>query len=119
VAHEIYLLGNQPVTCPKCGVRTDWTNKADGSQAHTCLGCGFQFIALDESKTPPKFTLARVRLNGGGYDRRGQYYGIGQPLYQAQCEDIDDGYAWVFRADNRADAKDQVHARYPAATFYR
>jgi hypothetical protein len=41
----IYLLGDQPMTCPKCGARTEYTELDGGRQNHTCLGCGFAFIA--------------------------------------------------------------------------
>jgi hypothetical protein len=66
-----------------------------------------------------KFWLVRVRLNNGGYDRRGQYYGVGRRVYLAQCDDVNEGDAWEFRADSREDAKAVVLRRYPAATFYR
>lgn len=39
-----YILDNeQPPTCPKCGARTDFEENEDGTQAHTCLNCKFQF----------------------------------------------------------------------------
>lgn len=39
-----------------------------------------------------KFGLSRVRLNQGGYDSRGSYWGIGQPLYHYATE-LPDSYA--------------------------
>lgn len=32
----------------------------------------------------PRFYLRRVRLNSGGYDDFGSYWGCGAPLYQAE-----------------------------------
>jgi hypothetical protein len=65
----------------------------------------------------PRFYLTRVRLNQGGYDRRGQYWGVGQPLYRYTTDDMDD---WRYiRVDDRADAKDAIEGLYPGATFYR
>lgn len=66
---------------------------------------------------PCKVSLSRVRLNGGGYDAGGAYWGIGQPLYWAWTDDgrVD---LW-FRASDREAAKAHVWHRYPAAKFYR
>jgi len=47
---EIYLCGDQPTTCPKCGARTEITTEFPNSiyktQYHTCLSesCQFMFI---------------------------------------------------------------------------
>jgi hypothetical protein len=64
-----------------------------------------------------RVSLRRVRINGGGYDDGGAYWGHGQPLYWAGDDDgiID---IW-FRARDRDDAKAQVRARCPNAMFYR
>jgi hypothetical protein len=32
------------------------------------------------------FTLRRVRINGGGYDSSGRYWGSGQPLYHYSAD---------------------------------
>ena len=34
----------------------------------------------------PKFSLIRVRLTQGGYDRRGEYFGVDVPLFQYATE---------------------------------
>lgn len=63
--------------------------------------------------------LERVKLDTGGYVRKGQalpygqYYGVGQPLYYFQTEwDNPDGtggrYESEFRADNRGHAIERV-----------
>ncbi|KRR22146.1 hypothetical protein [Bradyrhizobium retamae] len=60
-----------------------------------------------------KVTLQRVRLNSGGYDDMGRYFGTGQRLYYFFCED-DPGHAFrrddFFRAADRASAKAYVRA---------
>jgi hypothetical protein len=63
---------------------------------------------------PMKFYLGRVRLNSGGYDSGGAYWGHGAPLYWAQSDDV----SWFLRG-SRDSCKAQILARYPLATFYR
>lgn len=64
-----------------------------------------------------KVSLQRVRINQGGYDDTGSYWGVGQPLYRYSDEDGEiDNYV---RAYNREDAKAVITARYPNAQFYR
>lgn len=73
---------------------------------------------LDARQTAsPKVTLQRVRLDSGGYDPEGAYYGIGSPLYWAATDD--GSLDMTFRADDRDDAKAIVRRSYPAARFYR
>jgi hypothetical protein len=68
------------------------------------------------SSSGEKWTLQRVRLDRGGYDPGGAYWGIGQPLYWAN-DGADDAY---FRARDRAAAKAYVRANFdPDARFYR
>lgn len=64
-----------------------------------------------------RVSLRRIRINRDGYDSGGAYWGLGAPLYCAQDPDgiID---MW-FRARDRDDAKRQVKARCPNATFHR
>jgi hypothetical protein len=45
--------------------------------------------------------LFRVRINRGGYDNGGAYWGLGKPLYCAQCPE---GGQKFTRADSRAHA---------------
>lgn len=86
------------------------------------LGRG-QSHAIDRS-APIRFHLVRVRLNSGGYDSGGAYWGFGRPLYWASAEEIPAQYDRdyvdrFYRADDRDDAKAQVRAEYPNARFYR
>jgi hypothetical protein len=64
-----------------------------------------------------KVSLRRVRINSGGYDDSGYYWGIGQRLYHAAFEDGQSDL--YFRADNREDAKLAVLANRPDSVFYR
>jgi hypothetical protein len=69
-----------------------------------------------ETNDRPKVTLRRVRLDSGGYDDCGAYWGQGEPLYWAATDDgrLDQ----TFRASDRADAKATVRETFPLATFY-
>jgi hypothetical protein len=71
-----------------------------------------------------KVSLQRVRLDSGGYDNAGAYWGIGKPLYWACGEAPGDtadklGFEMFFRAADRDAAKAMVKERYPEARFYR
>lgn len=51
---DFYLLGDQPMTCPNCGARTEWVDldpRPYGEklvQQHTCRNCGKVFLACDD-----------------------------------------------------------------------
>ena len=70
-----------------------------------------------------KFHLARVKINTGGYDAGGAYWGIGAPLYRAWGETppvIDDPkQVFYLRTSSRDAAKAEVLRKFPRATFYR
>jgi hypothetical protein len=72
-----------------------------------------------------KFILRRVRINNGGYDSTGTYWGNGSPLYWAQSEEeFDFGGNYPeslenhFRAANRQHAKELIKKEIPNASFY-
>lgn len=79
-----------------------------------------QTIADEKARVPPpavRFTLREIRINRGGYDASGAYWGLGDPLYWASPDDGgDDSY---FRASTRDAAKDIVRRHYPGARFHR
>lgn len=60
--------------------------------------------------------LVRVRLNSGGYDIRGRYWGLGQPLYMYELADERGRYVHSdhIRATDRAHAKDLIRRRHAA-----
>lgn len=71
----------------------------------------------ERAQATPKINLRRVRLDSGGYDPQGAYFGSGDPLYWAA--DQSGAYDRTFRATDREDAKAQVREDYPGARFYR
>lgn len=60
--------------------------------------------------------LVRIRINSGGYDSGGAYWGLGQPLFYVEDQD---GNSKFFRASNRDAAKAELIADWPGAKFYR
>lgn len=75
-----------------------------------------------------RWTLRRVRLNAGGYDRWGEYFGCGDPLfvYDGELSGWGTDYQGApvvhiihghVRAADRPKAIAEVLARYPMATF--
>ena len=65
-----------------------------------------------------KTTLQRLRLNSGGYDSMGSYWGHGQRLYTWQTED--GAQSGTLRAADREAAKVTLRATIdPNMTFYR
>jgi len=66
-----------------------------------------------------KFTLQRVRIDSGGYDQGGAYWGLGAPLYHAYAETGGNDVDMFFRAHSREEAKAIVRKTYPSAKFLR
>lgn len=64
-----------------------------------------------------KFTLQRVRIDSGGYDPGGAYWGIGAPLYWYATDDGE--VSSYLRASTRTGAKAKIRAMYPDARFWR
>lgn len=72
--------------------------------------------AVAREAVTPKITLRQIRLDSGGYDSTGAYWGHHQRLYWAASDDGE--YDTTMRAVDRADAKAQVREVYPNARFY-
>lgn len=70
-----------------------------------------------EASFAGRLTLRHIRLDQGGYDPNGTYFGLGPPLYWYASDDgsIDD----MLRAGTRESAKAQILKIYPNAKFYR
>lgn len=68
---------------------------------------------------PVKLNLQRVRLDSGGYDSGGAYWGAGEPLYRAADDNGLREVELFFRARDREHAKELVRAKLPNACFYR
>ena len=63
-------------------------------------------------------SLQRVRLDSGGYDSAGAYWGHGRPLYWA-TDGQPNGFERFFRASSRDAAKAKMREGYPDIRFYR
>lgn len=72
-----------------------------------------------EPSYPVRFHVQRIRLNSGGYDSGGAYWGQGQALYYAWGDGAEEVQEHWTRATDRDDAKTAVLNRWPNATFYR
>ncbi len=73
-------------------------------------------------------TLQEIRLDRGGYDRHGSYWGSGSRLYRIDSEENADLAAYgriepdacrYFRASDRACAIAHVNAKYPKVVLAR
>lgn len=62
-----------------------------------------------------RLSLQRVRINSGGYDSGGAYWGLGEPLYVATDGD---GIEVFVRAPDRESAKDAVRALVQAPVSF-
>ncbi len=89
------------------------------SKAYSMYGASMgRHNTITETESPIKFKLYQVRLDSGGYDNGGAYWGIGQPLYHAYGEGVRDDQELFLRADNRNDAKKYIRGIYPNARFF-
>lgn len=61
--------------------------------------------------------LRKLKINSGGYDEGGAYWGLGQPVYWASLDDPE--FSVTVRAHSRADAKNQISRMYPGIRFKR
>lgn len=64
-----------------------------------------------------KLYIRNIRLDTGGYDKNGTYFGHGEPLYWIASEN--GAVDYMVRAANRDDAKQKARSLYPRATFAR
>lgn len=64
-----------------------------------------------------RVSLVRVKLNRGGYDSRGEYFGVGAPLWSAS--DDNGEFYEMFRAANRKAARQMLLDEFPNMRFYR
>lgn len=64
-----------------------------------------------------KVRVSEVRINRGGYDSGGAYWGIGAPLYWVRSDNGD--VSEFFRASSREGAKQKALAVNPYLKFFR
>ncbi len=69
-----------------------------------------------------KVTLQKIRMNQGGYDAFGSYWGVGRPLYWVSFELDGIEQSDHIRADGRQDAKEKIRQKWSwishEMTFY-
>ena len=76
-----------------------------------------EVIHMTVTKDAAPMRLARVRLDRGGYDQGGAYWGVGEPLYEYEAHLTDiNGFV---RGWTREKAKQAVRDIHPNARFYR
>jgi len=76
-------------------------------------------VNMTEKSFPVKFHLVRLRLDAGGYDSGGAYWGNSDPLFWAYGDGAEEVQEMFFRAIDREDAKKHIRTYFPAARFYR
>jgi hypothetical protein len=93
----------------------------DGEGKRVCTGAKMGRSDIghpgdEPTKPKPRFYLRRVRLNSGGYDSGGAYWGVDAPLYEYESEDYGEELVSGFlRASCRDDAKDKLLAKFGEA----
>jgi hypothetical protein len=66
----------------------------------------------------PKLYVEKIPLDRQGYTKRGEYFGVGAPLYSFEFEDGPHSYTnGEIRANSRADAISQIKHKY--AEYFR
>ncbi len=104
----------------KSGV-TGFTNE---SGEFVCTGSSIGRASSAPGPCTPgaKFSLSLLKLNSGGYDSGGAYWGLGPNLYRAYSsegngEEIQECF---LRAKDREEAKEKIKEHwFPGAKFYR
>ena len=64
-----------------------------------------------------KLYLNKIRIDSGGYDSNGTYFGFGKPLYW--YADANGNIDCMLRASNRLEAKQLILKEFPNAKFFR
>lgn len=66
----------------------------------------------------PEAEMRRLRLDAGGYDRSGRYYGRGEPVFDFQiCLPTGRCTSGAVRATSKAEAKAKIRAKFPGTKF--
>lgn len=91
--------------------------KGWGGDPRRGAALGRPIITRTPRETTIKLHVQKVRINSGGYDRNGTYFGVGGSLYWIYSDDGDVDF--VVRAHDRDYARSEARYRYPYARFYR
>lgn len=78
---------------------------------------GWRESVAENDPKPTRVNLSKVRINSGGYDSGGAYWGHGEQLWCASSPNGD--WTSYFRAGTRERAKASVLAEMPGAKFFR
>lgn len=77
-------------------------------------------VRIGNAGQPVRLTLQRVKLDRGGYDSGGAYWGLGKPLWRARDHASGGSVVDVHvRAIGRGPAIDAVRRIVAGATFFR
>ena len=88
-----------PSATPTTGWKGDTTRGASYGRRST---------RIDANELPTRSVyLSRVKIDSGGYDEGGAYWGVGQPLYCAYSDGYDEYCEYVWAA-SRSDAAHQL-----------
>lgn len=95
--------------------RASYTLRSNGEPTYT-LERGEPEYTEALRAMPHHFRLQHARLNSGGYDAGGAYWGHGEPVYLAMS---DNGRIFrSYRARHRAHAFRQLREEFPHATAF-
>ena len=76
-----------------------------------------QITRIEAGEDSNKFYVERIRLDSGGYDSGGAYWGTPNDVFRYESED---GATYgTLRADSLRDARSQVSELFPGAEFIR
>jgi hypothetical protein len=94
------------------------------SKAYSQYGASMgrpSYNAKLRSEVTARLNLTHVRLDSGGYDNGGAYWGSGEPLYRVTGDWGEWTIEFFLRARNREHAKELIRGAhgYSAARFYR
>lgn len=81
-----------------------------------CSQYGASMGRRSDASLEGKCSLRQVKLDRGGYDSGGAYWGTGETLWRAQDEN---GREMFFRATDRIAAKAHVLSKHHGVRFYR
>lgn len=109
------------MTAPQ--VSGDWPDYRDNDPRGWC-GDPKRGAALGryDKHAPDRFVAVKlrvslVRIDSGGYDPNGTYFGSGEPLYWYR--DASGAIDVMRRAPDRDECKRLIRFRYPKASFFR
>lgn len=114
LSDALRLKENRPADAYKAAC---WEAAAAAYRADKATLAALYTAAKARQTETPLIYLRAVRIDDGGYDPEGTYFGLGEPIYWAATQD--GALDTTLRAKDREDAKAQVRKLYPLARFFR